>query len=185
MKKKNVIGALVMAGMILVSVPFGANRSLNRLREETRDEAYYYDSTGYAIYEGLEKQQAAARNLITVAERYVESNPGLDPYLDELTYRADFCEKFYDPGDPKEAESYGLLVEAARGLSGQLEGIRLNEKDEKYPRQLIAEIESEQDKLERSSYNDEAREFNETLTRFPASLLGELTGVKELGVFGQ
>ena len=37
MKKKNVIGALVMAGMILVSVPFGANRSLNRLREETRE----------------------------------------------------------------------------------------------------------------------------------------------------
>ena len=34
MKKKNAVGALVMAVMILVSVPLGANRSFDRLSEE-------------------------------------------------------------------------------------------------------------------------------------------------------
>lgn len=183
MKKKNAIGALAMAGMILASVPFGAGRSLNRLREETLDDAYYYDSTGYAIYEGLEKQREAARNLITVAERYVESSPELDPYLDELKYRADFCEAFYDPGNPREVESYGLLVKASQELYEQMEQMKLDEKDEKYPRQLISEIESEQDKLERSSYNDGARGFNERLEKFPANLLGQLAKVEKLGVF--
>lgn len=183
MKKKNVIGALVMAGMILVSVPFGASRSLNRLREETLEDAYYYDSTGYAIYEGLDRQLGTAQNFLTLAERYVERFPELDPYIDELSYRAEFCENFYGPGEPKEVESYRLLAEASQALYEQLEKVDLDEKDAKYPRQLIAELESEQDKLERSSYNDDAREFNETLTRVPASLLRKLTGVKDLGVF--
>ena len=39
-------------------------------------------------------------------------------------------------------------------------------------------MESEQDKINRSSYNDDAREFNARLEKFPVNLLpGSLAGV--------
>lgn len=183
MKKKNVIGAFIMAAAIVLSLPLGANRSFDRLREETLDDAYYYDSTGYAIYEGLEKQVGTARNFLTLAERYVERFPELDPYIDELSYRAEFCENFYGPGEPKEVESYRLLVEASQALYEQLEKVELDEKDAKYPGQLIAAMESERDKLMRSSYNDGAREYNAKLQSIPAGFLAELTGAEPMGVF--
>lgn len=185
MKKKNVIGALIMAGLILVSVPLGAGRSLSREREKALENSYYYDSTGYAIYEGLEQQETSARNLITVAERYVDREPGLDPYIDELTYRADYCENFMEDGDPQEVECHWYLLQAAQELSQQLEQVELEEKDQKYPRQLIADMEAEQDKLMRSSYNDDARRFNEKLSGFPVRFLNKLVDVEPLGVFGE
>ncbi len=183
MKKKNVIGAFIMAAAIVLSLPLGANRSFDRLREETLEDAYYYDSTGYAIYEGLEKQLGTAQNFLTLAERYVERFPELDPYITELSYRAEFCENFYGPGELKEVESYRLLAEASQALYEQLEKVELDEKDAKYPRQLIAELESEQDKLMRSSYNDGAREYNAKLQSIPAGFLAELTGAEPMGVF--
>lgn len=185
MKKKNVIGALVMAVLVVASVPLGAFRSLSREREKALGNGYYYDSTGYSIWEGLERQEASARNLITVAERYVDSNPGLDPYIDELTYRADYCENFMEDGDPQEVECHWFLLQAAQELSQQLEQVKLEEKDQKYPRQLIADMESEQDKLMRSSYNDDARGFNAKLSGFPVRFLNKLIHVEPLGVFGE
>ncbi len=183
MKKKTVTGALIMAVVIILSVPLGANRSFFRLREDAM-EAYYYDSTGYAVYSGLDSRVAAARNLVTVAERYVDGNPGLDPYIDELRYRADHLENMYEfRGCEEEVEANLLLGQAAEALYEQLEGIALEEKDEKYPTELIANIESEQDKLARSSYNDGAREYNEKLENSPVKLLAKLTGTEPMGVF--
>lgn len=185
MKKKNAIGAIVMAVLIVVSLPLGTNRSLTREREKALENSYYYDRTGYAIYDGLEQQETSARNLITVAERYVEQAPELDPYLDELTYRADYCQSFFDNGSPEEVESHQALMQAAQAMSEQLEQIELKEKDQKYPRELIADMEAEQDKLERSSYNDDARAFNQKLEKVPARFLYKLLGIKPLGVFGE
>lgn len=184
MKKKNVVGSLVMAGLIVVSVPLGVNRSFSRLREDVESE-YYYDSTGYAIYEGIEAREAAANNLITVAKRYVDQEPGLDPYIDDLEYRVKRSENTYREDDfVQEAQANQEMGRAAQSLYEQLEQLDLSEKDAKYPGELIAEMESEQDKIERSSYNDEAREYNARLEKFPANFLRHVSGVKSMGVFG-
>ena len=68
MKKKNAIGACVLAAAIVLAVPLGVHTSLTKLREDAEN-TYYYDNAGYAIYEGVEERQATANNLITVAER--------------------------------------------------------------------------------------------------------------------
>ena len=182
MKKKKAIGALVMAAMILVSVPLGAVRSFERLREKAL-EPYYYDSTGYAIYEGLEKQEEAARNLLTVAERYRESNPELNSYIDDLTNNTELAQVFYDPGSPSEVQCHQTMCDSAEKLAEKLEEITLDEKDEKYPRQLLAQIQSEQDKLERSSYNDGAREYNQKLQKYFLPLIN-WNWSQPLGIFG-
>ena len=184
MKKKNAIGALVMAAMILVSVPLGTVRSFERLREQVLEDEYYYDSTGYAIYEGLEKQEEAAWNLLTVAERYRESDPELGSYIDDLTFHAERCRNFYDNGAPEEVEYHQALCRSAEQLAEKLETLALEEKDEKYPRQLISQLRSEQDKLERSSYNDGAREYNQKLDSFLLPLK-KLGWSRPLAVFGE
>lgn len=184
MKKKNVIGSLVMAALIVVSVPLGVNRSFSRLRKDVESE-YYYDSTGYAIYEGIDAREAAANNLITVAKRYVDQHSGLDPYIDDLEYRVKRSENTYRQDNlTQEAQANQEMGQSAQSLYEQLEQIELSEKDAKYPAQLIAEMESEQDKIERSSYNDEAREYNARLEKFPVNFLRHVSGVDSMGVFG-
>lgn len=74
---------------------------------------------------------------------------------------------------------------AAEALAAELEKITLDEKDRKYPAQMIAQMQSEQDKIERSSYNDAAREFNSRLQVFPVNILRNFTGVKELVPFDE
>ena len=74
MKKSSVIGACVLAAAVVLSVPLGVHTSLTSLREEANS-SYYYDKTGFAIWEGVENREAAASNMITVAERYTDDNP--------------------------------------------------------------------------------------------------------------
>ncbi len=180
MKKKSIAGALIMAGMILVSVPLGVNRSFSRLWKDVKDE-YYYDSTGYSIWEGLESREDAANNLLTVAKKYVDGNPELDPYIDNLEYRVQVSTPYEDFS--AEAEKNAQLTTDAQKLYDALGQVELSEKDGEYRQTIMADFDAEQDKLKRSSYNDKAREYNEKLARFPANLLKGIARVKEAGVF--
>lgn len=163
---KKVFGLLFMTVAIAASIPLGVNHSLSELREEAAGD-YYYDQAGYAIYDGIEKREEAAKNLLTLAERYQEANPSLDKFIDELRYRVTASENAYDDDDTfaKEVEANQALDPAARDLAEALEAVNLTEKDQKYPRQMLAQMESEQDKIQRSSYNDGARAYNEKLKR--------------------
>lgn len=185
MKKKNAVGALVMTGLILVSVPLGVNRSFSRMSEQVK-EAYYYDQAGYAIYEGIDAREAAANNLITVAKRYTDQEPGLVSYIDELEYRVKRSDNLYESNDPTFEEIAKVnreIGEAAQALSDQLSQVQLSEKDAKYPGQIMAQMESEQDKIQRSSYNEEAIEYNAKLDQFPVNLLRHLVGIEPLHTF--
>lgn len=173
-----------MAAMILISVPLGIYRSFARLREDAMD-SYYYDRTGYAVYQGIENRREAAKNLLTVAQRYADGNSSLDPYIDELEYREKYMSQLYDfQGFSQEVEANLQLGEAFQALCGEMERVELSERDKNYLENFTALMESEQDKLERSSYNDGAIEYNQKLDSFLTSLLGGLVGVKPMGVFG-
>jgi len=181
-KKQGLVGAAVMAGLILLSMPLGVGKSLSRLREEAAGQ-FYYDLAEYSIYDGLEKRREAAENLLTIAERYADSSPQLEAAMDEVEYQIRVCENSYDETFIQTVEANGQLGQAAAGLAGALEAAGLSEQDQKYPAQLLAQLESEQDKIARSSYNDAAREFNARLQRFPANILAPIAGVGPLGLF--
>ncbi len=186
MNKKTVIGALVMAVAVLVSIPLGVNRSFSRLREDVQSE-YYFDNTEYSIYDGIDARIAAARNMVTLAKRYADQDPGLDPYVDNVEYLAELCENYWfeDIEDIEQEVSYNQrLGQAVQELADRLETVELKDSDQKYPRQLLADMESEQDKIERSSFNDEVLRYNRRLTEFPANLLGDIAGVKPITPFG-
>lgn len=181
MKKNNIIGAAIMAGLILISLPLGVNRSLSRIRDDVEG-LYYYDHASFAIYEGISNRESAAENLITVARRYTDDNPQLIPLIDELKYNVDTSTNIF--GDFTRQARLNLEIgEASQALYEALSQIELSEKDAKYPDQLIAQMKSEQDKIERSSYNAEARKFNEKLDKFPVNILRHVAGIQPLGTF--
>lgn len=184
MKKRNIIGAAIMAGLITLSLPMGVAHSMEGLREEAQNE-YYYDAAGYAIWEGIDKRQEAAQNLLTVASRYSEKNPQLNTYIEELEYRVRASENAYSEGSETEVVTNLEMGRAAEALATALEEVELTEKDKKYPAQLIAQMQSEQDKIERSSYNDQARAFNSRLYAFPVNVLRHFTDVEELAAFDE
>ena len=180
MKKSSVIGACVAATLVL-AVPLGEHTSLTALRDEANS-SYYYDQTGFAIYEGIENREAAASNMITVAERYTDENPALTSLIGDLDYAVDYSQNCWD-GDSGLAEANQLMGQAAQALYEELKNTQLSETDEKYPDQLLAQMESEQDKINRSSYNEDAREFNARLEKFPVNLLRGVAGVEPLATF--
>ena len=181
MKKSSVIGACVLAATLVLAVPLGVHTSLTALRDEANS-SYYYDQTGFAIYEGIENREAAASNMITVAERYTDENPALTSLIGDLDYAVDYSQNCWD-GDSGLAEANQLMGQAAQALYEELKNTQLPETDEKYPDQLLAQMESEQDKINRSSYNEDAREFNARLEKFPVNLLRGVAGVEPLATF--
>lgn len=183
-RKRNIIGAAVMAGLIFAAMPLGVGRSMEDLRDDA-ESAYYYDSTGYAIYDGLEKRREAAHNLLTVAQRYTETHPEIISYTQALEYQVQANESAYDDTFYWAGATNMEMGAAAEALALELEKLPLEEKDKKYPAQMIAQMRSEQDKIERSSYNDEARAFNARLHSFPVNLLRNFTDVKELIPFDE
>ena len=138
--------------------------------------------TGYAIYQGLEAREATGNNLITVAERYTSQNPELTSLIGDLEYAISLTQNSYSDFSD-EAQANQLMGDAAQNLYEELKQTELSESDEKYPDQLIAEMESEQDKINRSSYNDDAREFNARLEKFPVNLLRFVAGVEPLATY--
>ena len=182
---KNAVAALIMTLMIVLSIPLGVNRSFARLREDVEHE-YYYDSTGYALWEGVNARRESAQNLITIAEKYVDEYPELQTLIDELGFRV-LQENSYTTLEDETFTSIvkinSELTQDAYALYEALNKVTLSEKDEKYPRQIMSEMDSEQDKLQRSSYNDLAREYNARREKFPVNFLRHLSGVKPMGVF--
>lgn len=182
MKKQNLIGAVIMTGLILLAMPLGVAHSLEELRDEAEWQ-FYGDRTGYSIYDSLEARREAANNLLTVARKYTDDNQGLTTYVNELEYQVQASEWAYSDSHAVEAQVNFLLGEAANELAGQMESAGLSEQDEKYRVQLIAQMASEQDKIERSSYNAAALKFNEHLYVFPVNFFKHFMDVEELWTF--
>lgn len=180
MKKKNLIAAMAMIILIVASIPLGIVRSVQPIRSDAENE-YYYDDTGFAIYEGIDARVAACNNLLKVAEKYKADYPELRSYIDELEHATKKADNSYNLKDRAPANKQ--LDAPAQALANALKTVELSEADAKYPDTLIAEIQSQQDKISRSSYNEKAAEYNEVLRNFPVSLLARLGVLKDLPLF--
>lgn len=181
MKKRNLIGLLVMVLLIAVALPLGVHTSFAKLAEEVEDD-YYYDSSGFSIYDSIDAREGAAHNLITVANRYTGENAALTGLVGELEYWVNATENTYSDF-ARMAAANQSMGEAAQALYDELKNTQLSERDQQYPDQLMAQMDSEQDKINRSSYNDKARAYNQSLEAFPVSLLRHLAGVSPLATF--
>ncbi|WP_369298675.1 DUF4854 domain-containing protein [uncultured Neglectibacter sp.] len=197
-KTKSVLCALAMAVVILLSIFLGGVRSLKRQRTDILDNHYFHDESGFAVTQGLNRELKNVRDMVALAQNYATYVPWIQNYIDSLDYQADFCENSCRSGTPEEAAAYHQLCLAAETLYGQLWQIELKETDLSYPQwqeewetdqaffgSYLELINSTQSNLKRSSYNENARQFNELLDRFPGSVLKRLFRIEKLGVFSQ
>ena len=141
MKKMNLVGALVMALLILIALPLGCTPSFNRLREEVAWE-FYGDDAGFAIYDSIETREDAAHNMVTIAEKYTNQYPQLmDPGQRAGVLGPTPRSWSYSDTYQEEAEANRQMGVAAQALYQELRSVQLEERDLIYPDQLMAQME--------------------------------------------
>ena len=171
-------GAVVLAAAVLFGAFFGSHRSLAAVRNDTWNVCVNgANGDGRSVSNDLFTRFNTASNLCSVAERYPDA-PGVREQAERLqTF-------LMDPIAPEEAERYGTIDTEARALIEKLEAAQLSEQDAKYVSGFRAQLDSLEFTIAHDPYNNLAEEFNtRVLGGFPASLIGPLTGVKELPIY--
>lgn len=190
-KLAGVVAVLLIVGSIL----FSGGRSLGKLREETSEMFYMgVNSDSLSIYNDLQARLESSYNILTVGRKYLGQYAGAVLALSEAR---DALSAAQDPAAMYSANA--ALSEAVESLLSSLEGGSmtgvfsalqsslqehgLSENDARSVMKQYNDFSSRNDTISHDGYNQHAAEFNQKLGRFPASLIGAVTGVKELPLF--
>lgn len=171
--KSNKTACIVTAAVIVLSAVLGCNRSLAALKGRTERMLTDGGETGYCVATDGEDMVNTARNLVTVAEKYLPADQGL---LRELEA---YCGQMEDAG-----RSVDERLNAARGIRSVADSVAMaleetgavSEKDRGYLAGFDADLDSAMHRMERDPFNKAARAFNEVEKSFPANVLGFLVG---------
>ena len=170
-------GAVLLSVLLVIlSILFGFRRSVTAARAQV--EALFYDGgSGYSIQAGLDERCAVARNLLTVASRYLSGEDTAD-----VSAAVRMLEQADDPAEKYEWNQ--ALGWAAEELLATLEDCDLTERDAAYVQGFRADLTGLANTIRRDSYNQQAGQFNrEVLGAFPANLLKHITFVREVPLF--
>lgn len=171
---KSYTGAMVvLAAVILLSIPLGSHRSLVAERDKVEAQ---FDLIAGDLQDCLD----ITANLGTVAGRYLD----YEELLGLLDSRVALEDGLGLWNIPAARAAYEDLTAEAEEVFSALEGQALTEKDAKYVQGFRTDLAAEADTIARDSYNDLADDYNaRVLGSFPASLLGRLTFVRPAAVF--
>ncbi len=177
--KKRATACVLTALMVAVSIPLGVHCTQTRAAEQVT--ALFYEGTngdGYGIQYDLEQRLGTAANLLTVAQRYLEAD---DPDLQALSTARENLSQAANIRDKYDANVQ--LSDAAATMISRLKNEALSETDSQYVTQFETDLAAAQDRIARSSYNQEAQAYNNSLDDFPVSWLRGIAGVEELELF--
>ena len=170
--KKMRVAVCVLLAVVLVSTFVSARRGLSAVLDSV--EAAFIEGTdgsGYSIYTDLQSRTALARNLKTVALRYLEEDAAC---IRELDAAANRLEGERDPGRACSANK--ALSEAAAAVNAELEALELSDTDENYRIGIMTDLESYNATISHDGYNEYVKSVNEeTLSRFPANIFRIIT----------
>lgn len=177
--KNRTVARFITIIVIILATLIGAGSSLRRLRKEAEDIFYLgEDRDGTGIQHDLEMIMSYSYNLTTVASRYMDAEHSL---ISAVRKNRDTLAQAETPGQKYEAAQN--LLQAVTELYTYMGSLPLSESDQKFRNSLYADINSHNIIISRSTYNQHAREFNNTLKRFPANILGTLTFVRPLELY--
>lgn len=164
-----------MCVMIIVSVVFGGVRSLTAKQNDALEE--YYSAEGQSAGLAADKITSNARNLQSVAGRYIE---GEKEYKALAKANEDFLES---DGIREESECIYALMDKAKAVYERLSECELSAQDETYRKELYYNIKSYYSVLAHAEYNGTAAEFNKLIKKLPANAFAAISGIQELPVF--
>ena len=181
MKKKNdgvkavgrVSAVIAMVVLILAAIPVGACISLSRERNNVTAE-YYGSDDVYGVLDQVSMMVSEASNLVTIAEKYSETDLTL---VDAVRTAQNAVKKAERPADKYD------LTTAVKAMYRQIKNIDMNEEDATYRESLMSNYNSDLDYLMRDDYNDKAAAFNDALHNSPAYALAKLVGIGDVELF--
>lgn len=177
--QKNCIACIVMIVMIAAGTLIGSHTSLMGMRREA--EAIFTVGArgdGIGIQSDLRERDGVAYNMVVVARRYLPDDHALIQNVQSARSDLDAAASVRDKSRANRA-----LDTAVKDLYDVLNTIDLSEQDARYPQRLYTDFRSRGDTISHDPYNRAAAAFNDTLSGFPAGLLGGLTGVRPLELF--
>lgn len=177
--KDRKLAAFLMIIMIVLGTAFGSHRSLMKLYKSAEDVFYNGENgDGFSIQHDLDDRFEESLKLVKIAQKY----PSIDSkYIDDVMYARDSLKNAETIKEKSKANSE--LDAAVFALYNELGTQELSDLDKEYRISSYGTFNSYGDTISHSSYNSIARRFNDTLNKFPASLLGKLTGIHELDTF--
>ncbi len=168
--------AIVMAVLILFSCWLGANRSLGKLYRNVENAFDVAQSAAdVSIAECLNERRTYARDLLTVAGRYLAAS---DSTVKAVSKAVDSLEKANSIS--KKYEANVDLTEAAANLYDALLKKSLSSNDEMLVKKTYQNFKSLNDQMSHAAYNVLATEYN---TVFKASPLSGISGRKQAELF--
>lgn len=167
--------------MIAVAILLGGRIGLMKLRNaavELFESGDPETATDMGIQYDLDRRAAFAGNLVVVAKRYLDED---DKLIKNVTAACDDLDKAADPNRKYKANE--ALTSACTALHDRLAQCDLSESDIRYNDGIIADMESCNQIIGHSQYNDAAESFNTLLGKFPTSVVRLICGVKKLTLF--
>lgn len=161
---------LITAAVVVASAFLGCNRSLNALRRETAHTlSFPADGGEYSIATDGKDMAATARNLMTLARKYLPD--GEEDYATLEACCRQMDQIYFEASDVRTA-AVGIRT-ACRDLTARLEvAPGLSQRDRDYLAGFSASLDGCLHRMANDPYNAAAEEFNRTLDAFPANVLG-------------
>ncbi|MFA0814827.1 MAG: LemA family protein [Anaerofustis sp.] len=164
---------------ILLSVFLGGKLSLAPLRADALSVfTDGSDGSGKGIQYDLDQRIETAANQIAVAERYLSADDAGIASVSDAIFALKNAES---PSDKYAANA--ALTAACTALYDTLNGMSLSEKDRTYLEGFQTELESANQIIGHSDYNEKAAEFNALIEKFPTGFVALLSGVKALDLY--
>ncbi|MDL2287941.1 LemA family protein [Oscillospiraceae bacterium OttesenSCG-928-F05] len=173
------VAKCIMVLTVALSVFLGPFLTLGAMRQAAEDifflGAY---SDGLSINSDLEEAAAEARNLVTVAERYLpEGDSRMNAVLEAASHLVNT--PFVDEKNAAAAS----LIRAVSALEAAVAAEALSDSDAQYVARSLTNFNGRFKTIANDPYHREAQRFNDTLRRFPARLFGALLNIRPLELF--
>ncbi len=169
------IARIVLAVAIAASLIFGGGGALMDRRAAVEAQ---FNAASESIAAELNEMRSNATVIAAIAGKYDTADEDHISALNEAIASLDAAR------DPAGKYAASLQMDTAvENLYSNLTGLKLNEMDAQDARYAYKNFTSAQLRISHDGYNESAEQFNAELRGFPASLLGALRGVDELGLF--
>ena len=175
------LACIVLAAVVVLSIIFSGGGALRAERARAMDAFHFgVNGDGLCIYTDLQARADCAYDLVDLCGRY-----GAIPQesIDKVEKAANVLESTGENDVYELGRANGELDRAVESLYTEIENASLSETDATFALTRYKEFTSRALTISRDGYNAQAEAFNQLLGRFPANLVGMVSGVGQLALF--
>jgi len=177
--QNRIIAGFLCLLIIIASSVVGVASTLAPMRAQAQRVFYVGEGRGSPGISGdLSVISAEAHNVTVIAGRYLVADYPAITRVHQA--RSDLQ---LATGPQARYQVTQELISATHTLRATLDGLELTDQDQNLLAGCMAEIQGRASLIDNNRYNQVAFGFNQSLTRFPANILGPAAGIRPLELF--